>query len=184
MIPKTLQYTLSAAQEGDDVIDATYLKGQIDQYSDGFQPTQGMIFSYEGQYYLSTDPVAFDNTAMENLNQIDRSGGGVFLLGKDLPREGKELIFQEGDSISGKKGDYVYSRGFDPQGNPISQYFVRLKIFPTKLVWMMRLYLPHFLPTLRDKGQNGHLHPHMIKDRSSCTMEGIFSVKLMILIIG
>ncbi|NBU86303.1 MAG: hypothetical protein EBS13_03115 [Verrucomicrobia bacterium] len=127
--PKTLQYTLSAAQEGDDVIDATYLKGQIDQYSDGFQPTQGMVFSYEGQYYLSTDPVAFDNTAMENLNQIDRSGGGVFLLGKDLPREGKELIFQEGDSISGKKGDYIYSRGFDPQGNPISQYFVALEDF-------------------------------------------------------
>lgn len=127
--PKTLQYTLSAAQEGNDVIDAAYLKGQIGRYSNGYQPDQGAVFSYEGHYYLTTNPLDFDVTVLKNLNQNDRTGGGVFFLGKNLPREGKELIFQEGDSISGKKGDYVYSRGFDPQGNPISQYFVALSDF-------------------------------------------------------
>lgn len=127
--PKTLQYTLSAAQQGDDVIDAPYLKGQVDRFSVNFNPLQGSVFSYEGNYFLSTDPLAFDATSLDSLNQTNRSAAGVFFLGKELPREGKEIIFQDGDSISGKKGDYVYSRGFDPVGNPISQYYVALDDF-------------------------------------------------------
>ena len=55
--PKTLQYTLSAAQQGDDVIDAPYLKGQVDRFSANFNPVQGSVFSYEGNYFLSTDPL-------------------------------------------------------------------------------------------------------------------------------
>ena len=35
--PKTLQYTLSAAQPGDDIIDAPYLKGEVTQYSNNFE---------------------------------------------------------------------------------------------------------------------------------------------------
>ncbi|MDA7756977.1 hypothetical protein N8920_03650 [Opitutales bacterium] len=127
--PKTLEYALSAAQKGGDVIDAPYLKGQIDRYTDGFQPAQGSVFSYEGNYYLSTDPLSFDVTELPNLQETNREGGGVFFLGKDLPKEGKELIFQDGDSISGKKGDYVFSRVFDPEGNPIAQYHVALQDF-------------------------------------------------------
>jgi flagellin-like hook-associated protein FlgL len=127
--PKTLEYALSAAQKGGDVIDAPYLKGQIDRYTDGFQPAQGSVFSYEGNYYLSTDPLSFDVTQLADLRDTNREGGGVFFLGKELPNEGKELIFQNGDSISGKKGDYIFSRGFDPENNPIVQYHVALQDF-------------------------------------------------------
>ncbi len=125
--PKTLQYTLSAAKKGGSVIDAPYLKGEIFRYSDNFQPNAeniSSVFSYEGNYYLITDPDNFDVTFIEDLNQIDRSGGGVFFLGKNLPAEGKELIFQEGDTISGKKGDYVYRLGLDADGNEVPEYFV------------------------------------------------------------
>ena len=131
--PKTLEYALSAAQKGGDVIDATYLKGQVDRYTAGFQPAQGSVFSYEGNYYLSTDPLSFDVTALDNLQDTNREGGGVFYLGKNLPNEGKELIFQEGDSISGKKGDYIFSRGFDPAGNPLAQYHVALDDFDNQV---------------------------------------------------
>ena len=127
--PKTLQYTLSAAQQGEDVIDAPYLKGEVNQYSDNFDPIDGSVFSYEGNYFLTTDGLAFNPDDLDDLNPVNREGAGIFFLGKELPREGKEQIFQEGDSISGKKGDYIYSRGFDPVGNPISQYYVAVDDF-------------------------------------------------------
>ena len=76
--PKTLQYTLSAAQQGDDVIDAPYLKGQVERFSANFNPVQGSVFSYEGNYFLSTDPLAFDATSLDSLNQTNRSAAGVF----------------------------------------------------------------------------------------------------------
>ena len=130
--PKTLQYTLSAAKLGGDVIDAPYLKGEISRYSDDFQPVEenvGSVFSYEGNYYLITDHINFDRDSIEDLNQIDRSGGGVFFLGKNLPAEAKELIFQDDDTISGKKGDYIFREGLDPNGNLVPEYFVAVEDF-------------------------------------------------------
>ena len=102
--PQTLQYTISSAKAGNDVIDAPYLKGEISRFSDVFVAQQDSVFSHEGNYYLVTDPQSFDDNFLSNLDQIDRSGGGMFFLGKNLPQEAKELIFQDGDSISGKKG--------------------------------------------------------------------------------
>ena len=127
--PKTLQYTLSAAQPGDDIIDAPYLKGEVTQYSNNFEAVDGSVFSYEGNYYLVTEKDEFDATTLDDLNLLTRKGGGVFFLGKDLPREGKELIAQGDYSISGKKGDYIYSREFDLVGNPTFQYFVAVEDF-------------------------------------------------------
>ena len=130
--PRTLEYTLSAAKVGGDVIDVPYLKGEIFSYSDDFQPVEdnvGSVLSYEGNYYLITDHVNFDRDSIEDLNHIDRSGGGVFFLGKNLPAEAKELIFQEGDTFSGKKGDYIFRQGVDPNGNISPEYFVATKDF-------------------------------------------------------
>ena len=37
------------------MIDAPYLKGEMNQYSDNFDPVNGSVFSYEGNYFLTTD---------------------------------------------------------------------------------------------------------------------------------
>ena len=131
--PKTLEYTLSAAKEGTDVIDAPYLKGQVEAYDGNNAPLDGSVFSYEGQYFLMLDSNNFDISAVENLDSINKQGGGAFLLGKELPQEGKETIFQEGrvDKISGRKGDFIFNVQSDGNGDPIlpGTYYVALSDF-------------------------------------------------------
>jgi flagellin-like hook-associated protein FlgL len=127
--PKTLEYTLSAAKDGGNVIDAPFIKGNVQQHKDGVTPAQNAVFSYEGNYFLITDQQTFDPAELSDLNENNRSNSSTFFLGNQLPLESKELIFEDGDTISGKKGEYIYSRFPDAEGNMVGQYYVALNDF-------------------------------------------------------
>ena len=73
------------------------------------------------EYFLAKSDVTIDLTdstiisgdleSNANLNMValtERSDGNVFLLGDDLPTEGKELSYFSDRALVAKAGDYVY----------------------------------------------------------------------------
>ena len=185
--PKTLEYTLSAAKEGTDVIDAPYLKGQVEAYDGNNALVDGSVFSYEGQYFLMLDSNNFDISAVENLDSINKQGGGAFLLGKELPQEGKETIFQDGrvDKIS--EGKVISFSMFSLTETGILYYpghtMSHLVTFLMKIqIFKMLTSSVKFLLGLIGKGLSGLSQRLMILVKLCFTTENITNAKEMVLI--
>ena len=92
--PETLEYRLSAAGEGGQVIDGLFVKGQISRSSELGQFVQNSTVLHEGKYYLVTDPVATDKSLWSYLEE------------SFPPSNAKS--FEEGSALSMSQGDYLY----------------------------------------------------------------------------
>ena len=129
----------------DTVFDVQPIAG-LDKVSSGPQnvvATQGQYLhdTTSGEYFLAKGDVSIDlasaavvagdleNNANLNLVALtERSDGNVFLLGGDLPTEGKELAYFADRALVAKAGDYVY----DPA---TKDYYVALQNVNKPATW-------------------------------------------------
>jgi flagellin-like hook-associated protein FlgL len=129
----------------DTVFNSNPIAG-LDKVSSGPQnvaATQGQYLhdTTSGEYFLAKGDVSIDlasaavvagdleNNANLNLVALtERSDGNVFLLGGDLPTEGKELAYFGDRALVAKTGDYVY----DPA---TKDYYIALQNVTKPAVW-------------------------------------------------
>ena len=117
----------------------------LDKVANGPQPVTASRGQYvfdtsSGEYFLAKSDVSIDlssatissgNLSSSGLNLAaltERSDGNVYLLGDDLPNEGKELSYFADRALAAKAGDFVY----DPS---TKNYFVATQDLNKPATW-------------------------------------------------
>lgn len=123
---KNLEYKVNLSSVGNDVIDGSFIKGEIKSLNETI--STGDVFNYEGNYFLVDDDTNFDandTDFLDSLNYLNRRSQGVFFLGSELPDRDYEKTFQDGNEpLELKQGEYVLFRQEQLTGEYTEQVFV------------------------------------------------------------
>ena len=148
-------YRLIASGNKANIINGTFIKGDVvDSTSDPAALTNGAVVLHEGRYFLVTDDANLDSSLWDSLTESDLEGGGLLLLPDGLPKRGYETVLENGDSISGRKGDIVFNRSYDFNNNnePIDRYFIATEDFDDESVLVGNPVFEEVSTTVTEQG--------------------------------